>query len=81
MYHYDMENNKMYLTATEAKAKGLGTVQGQIDRYNAALPARGKADYEADVLKRPTYHDGAPRKTWEQLGSLEQWSWNKAMVA
>ncbi len=38
-----MENNnsnKMYLTAAEAKAKGLGTVQEQIDRYNAALPSR-----------------------------------------
>ncbi len=28
----------MYLTTAEAKAKGLGTVQEQIDRYNAALP-------------------------------------------
>jgi hypothetical protein len=33
-----MENNKMYLTTTEAKAAGLGTVQEQIDRYNAAIP-------------------------------------------
>jgi hypothetical protein len=32
-----MENNKMYLTTTEAKAKGLGTVQEQIDRYNRAI--------------------------------------------
>jgi hypothetical protein len=33
-----MENTKMYLTAAEAKAKGLGSVQEQISRYNAALP-------------------------------------------
>jgi hypothetical protein len=72
-----MENNKMYLTTAEAKVKGLGSVQEQIDRYNSALPARGKADYEADVRKRPTYHDGGARKTWEQLGSVEQWSWNR----
>ena len=37
----------------------------------------GKADYDADVSERPTYHDGAPRKTWEQLGAVEQWSWNR----
>jgi hypothetical protein len=78
-----MENNKMYLTTAEAKAKGIGSVQEQLDRYNSALPARGKADYEADVRNRPTYHDGTPRKTWEQLGEVEQWSWNrpKAEVA
>ncbi len=34
-----MENtqNKMYLTAAEAKAKGLPSVQEQIDRYNRAV--------------------------------------------
>jgi hypothetical protein len=35
-----MENNKMYLTTTEAKAKGLGSVQEQLDRYNSALPGK-----------------------------------------
>lgn len=38
MYYRDMENNKMYLTTTEAKAKNLPSAQEQIDRYNAALP-------------------------------------------
>ncbi len=37
MYYRDMENNKMYLTETEAKAKNLPSAQEQIDRYNAAL--------------------------------------------
>lgn len=35
----------------------------------------GRAAYEADVAKRPTYHDGSPRKTWDQLGDVERWSW------
>lgn len=26
--------------------------------------------YEQDVLKHPNYHDGAPRKTWDELDSL-----------
>ena len=46
----------------------------------ALTTAEAKADYEADVLRRPTYDDGEPRKTWEQLGSLEQWSWSKARL-
>ncbi len=40
----------------------------------------GRIAYEADVLKTPRYHDGAPRKTWEQLGEVEQWSWNRPVI-
>lgn len=38
----------------------------------------GQADYEADVLKRPTYHTGEPRKQWRELDDVERWSWAKA---
>lgn len=38
----------------------------------------GRLDYEADIRRRPNYHDGMPRKTWDQLGPVEQWSWNRA---
>lgn len=31
--------------------------------------------YEADVARRPTYHDGTPRKTWDRLGPLERSTW------
>lgn len=31
--------------------------------------------YEQDVLKHPTYHDGTPRKTWDELDSLCKESW------
>lgn len=34
-----------------------------------------RADYEANVARRPWYHDGAPRRTWEQLNSVAKWSW------
>lgn len=34
-----------------------------------------RADYEADVLARPTYHDGSPRKRWVELGTIERASW------
>lgn len=38
---------------------------------------RGRAAYEADIVARPRYHDGSARKTWEQLGDVEQWSWGR----
>lgn len=37
----------------------------------------GKEAYEEDVRRKPTYHTGEPRKTWDELDSVEQWSWNK----
>ena len=45
-----MENNKMYLTTAEAKAKGLGSVQEQLDCYNDALPNR--TPQEAAIMLR-----------------------------
>lgn len=39
---------------------------------------KGRSAYEADVRERPTYHDGAPRRTWEQLDDLARWSWEKS---
>lgn len=38
---------------------------------------RGKEAYEADLLARPHYHDGTPRKPWGYLGKIEQWSWER----
>lgn len=37
----------------------------------------GRELYEADLLDRPTYHDGSPRKTWEQLSEVARWSWER----
>lgn len=43
------------------------------------MSADGKAAYEADVARRPLYHDGKPRKTWDQLGQVEQSSWDQVV--
>lgn len=41
----------------------------------------GQAGYEADLAKRPAYHDGTPRKPWAQLGELERSTWEKPHAA
>lgn len=46
--------------------------------YRAAQRDAARLAYEADVRRRPTYHDGTPRKTWEQLGELERSTWSKS---
>lgn len=38
---------------------------------------RGRAAYEASCAAVPNYHDGTPRKTWQQLGQVERWSWER----
>lgn len=40
----------------------------------------GREAYEADVRRRPTYPDGAPRKTWEQLCDVARWSWERGLT-
>jgi hypothetical protein len=39
--------------------------------------SNAQRDYEADVTQRPTYHDGAPRKSWDQLDAIAKWSWGR----
>jgi hypothetical protein len=41
----------------------------------------GQLLYETDVAVRPNYHDGKPRKSWEQLDATERWSWERPVVA
>lgn len=40
-----------------------------------AREAAARAAYEADCAARPTYPDGAPRKSWDELCQIAQWSW------
>jgi hypothetical protein len=40
----------------------------------------GRIAYESDLLRRPLYHDGTPRKTWDQLGAISRWSWERELV-
>lgn len=37
----------------------------------------GRAAYEASCRCIPTYDDGSPRKAWDDLPPLVQWSWIK----
>jgi hypothetical protein len=37
----------------------------------------GQLAYEMDLAKTPLYHDGGKRRTWEQLGEIERWSWER----
>jgi len=53
------------------------SLDGEI-RSNPNL--RGRAAYAASLAAQPTYHDGTPRKTWEQLGEVEQWSWSRTFT-
>ena len=37
----------------------------------------GQLAYEASVAAEPNYPDGSKRKTWEELDSNRQWSWER----
>jgi hypothetical protein len=37
----------------------------------------GQQAYERDVAAHPTYPDGSPRPTWENLREIAKRSWNK----
>jgi hypothetical protein len=38
----------------------------------------GEARYVYDCLQRPCYHNREKRKTWEDLGEVERWSWERS---
>ena len=75
----------------EADPKSLGPVSDNLSadvlRFaETGLPAKeetpapaltGKQAYEEDVRRMPTYHDGTPRRPWERLDEVTQWSWNR----
>ena len=39
--------------------------------------SQGQRDYERSVANEPNYHDGTPRKRWEQLRPFERDSWER----
>lgn len=43
-----------------------------------AWMGQAKAAYEADVKRRPNYHDGTPRRRWEELPKEIQESWSRS---
>lgn len=42
-----------------------------------AEKTNGQIAYEADVKKKPVYHDGTPRKHWLELSAISRWSWER----
>jgi len=48
---------------------------------DARYKTPGQVDYEADLQRRPTYHDGTPRKSWDELDDIARWSWDKGAKA
>jgi hypothetical protein len=50
---------------------------GSLDCSAALHEEVGRAAYEESLKKRPLYHDGTLRKTWQQLDSLSKWSWSR----
>jgi hypothetical protein len=51
-YNGFMENKKMYLTQAEADAKGLPSIQEQIDRHNRAIADHREANEFAELTKK-----------------------------
>lgn len=37
----------------------------------------GQLAYEKDIRERRTYHDGTPRKTWDQLTDIIRDTWER----
>jgi hypothetical protein len=43
--------------------------------------AEGRAAYEADVQRTPTYHTGEQRPSWDEIGETARQSWQRKAVA
>jgi len=50
-----------------------------IDMTARKGPLRGRAAYEEDVRLNPTYDNGTPRCSWDDLGDVQKWSWSRPM--
>jgi len=54
-------------------------VAGMIEdgEMELSLVSAGRLAYEEDVRRCPNYDDGTPRKRWDQLTSIEQFTWRQ----
>jgi hypothetical protein len=41
------------------------------------IKSPGRLAYEADCTAQPFYHDGARRRTWDQIGDAARQSWER----
>lgn len=69
----DQVHSKESLTTGAAKRN----TKVELPPPSGPMKTGGQADYEADLQRRPHYHDGTDRKTWDQLGAVEKWSWER----
>lgn len=53
------------------------TLNGQEHEFFCDDINNGRNAYILDCHRKPTYPDGTPRNTWEQLGEIERQSWIK----
>ena len=53
--------------------------QDEFAAIKAAGIILGKDAYAADVLACPKYPDGGMRPTWEHLGEITRWSWERTL--
>lgn len=37
----------------------------------------GRIAYERELQVRPRYYDGALRRSWEEIGDVARWSWER----
>lgn len=37
----------------------------------------GQRAYERDLARRPFYHDGTARPSWDMLSEIARWSWDR----
>jgi len=49
----------------------------QAERNTEPVRTAGQQAYERDLILMPAYHDGGKRKSWNQLGELERWTWER----
>jgi hypothetical protein len=58
--------------------KNLTSTKSRAESVAAATPkSAGQLAYELDVVLDPNYHDGSPRKKWEELDDISRWSWER----
>ena len=41
------------------------------------MSAAGRLAYEEDCRRHPRYHDGSPRRAWDDLSEHARWSWER----
>lgn len=68
-------NSGPKMIAESAVRKGYHHIISRVREIEDSGKASAQINYEIDCLFRPNYHDGRPRKSWDDLGELERSTW------